>query len=304
MRSDKNTSGIVTTKSGGIVKKITVEWHSATLEERVLQVYGSNVAYTSPTELYKDDTAGELLGTIECGASTELEIVGEYQYIGLRSKSGAMYLTSINIVWEQESTQEAYPENIVASDYYLVLGAWVDGTNAWYAMYLCNKNNNSETGEWVVGYHTVVNDVETVIYDYTGDNAYTHMIFCRMDYNNKYETNWENVIDRTDVLTYKPATSEDCIAKYIILCKGEAGLYAGGEWGEYSSDDIATGIDRVEATAAIRYANGVVVAEGAIEVYNVNGMVVARGNETIDLRNLAAGVYIVRNGNNVRKVVR
>ena len=201
--------------------------------------------------------------------------------------------------------REVYPENIVAGDYYLELGAWVDGTNAWYAMYVCNKNNNPETGEWVVGYHTVVNDAETVIYDYTGGNTYTHMIFCRMDYNNKYVANWDNVIEKTDLLTFTPATTEDYFAKYVIDNKALPAeeLNAGGHWSEFDPN-IGTGIEGVESIAAIRYANGVVVAEGAIEVYNVNGMVVARGNETIDLRNLAAGVYIVRNGNNVRKVVR
>ena len=102
-----------------------------------------------------------------------------------------------------------------------------------------------------------------------------------------------------------PATTEDYFAKYVIDNKALPAeeLNAGGHWSEFDPN-IGTGIEGVESIAAIRYANGVVVAEGAIEVYNVNGMVVARGNETIDLRNLAAGVYIVRNGNNVRKVVR
>ena len=67
---------------------------------------------------------------------------------------------------------------------------------------------------------------------------------------------------------------------------------------------LPAAVEYVEYDNNIIYANGVVTAEGAIEVYNVNGMVVARGNESLDLRNLNAGVYIVRNGNNVRKVVR
>ena len=68
--------------------------------------------------------------------------------------------------------------------------------------------------------------------------------------------------------------------------------------------DISSAVDRVEVAGGIVYANGVVAAEGAIEVYNVGGAIVARGNDNVDLRALNAGVYIVRNGNQVRKVVR
>ena len=67
--------------------------------------------------------------------------------------------------------------------------------------------------------------------------------------------------------------------------------------------EIGTGVEGV-TTDTFSYANGVVTAEGAIEVYNVGGAIVARGNDNVDLRALNAGVYIVRNGNQVRKVVR
>ena len=67
--------------------------------------------------------------------------------------------------------------------------------------------------------------------------------------------------------------------------------------------EIGTGVEGV-TTDTFSYANGVVTAEGAIEVYNVGGAIVARGNDSVDLRGLNAGVYIVRNGNQVRKVVR
>ena len=40
-----------------------------------------------------------MLGTIVYGSSTELTISGDYQYIGLRSASDAMYLTSVSITW-------------------------------------------------------------------------------------------------------------------------------------------------------------------------------------------------------------
>ena len=47
---------------------------------------------------------GTKLGSIVKGTSTELEITGDYQFIGLRSNSGAMYIDSITVVWKTESS--------------------------------------------------------------------------------------------------------------------------------------------------------------------------------------------------------
>lgn len=102
LRSSNNNSGIVTTASGGKVKKIIVDWHSDTGAGRTLNVYGKNGAYSNPTDLYDSSKFGTKIGTIVKGTSTELEITGEYTFIGLRSNNGAMYLNSITIVWETE----------------------------------------------------------------------------------------------------------------------------------------------------------------------------------------------------------
>lgn len=105
LRSSNSNSGIVTTASGGNVKKIVVDWNSATASGRTLQVYGKNSAYSAPTELYAtsgNTEQGELLGEIVCGTSTELVIEGDYEYIGLRSKSNAMYLNSVEVTWVEK----------------------------------------------------------------------------------------------------------------------------------------------------------------------------------------------------------
>lgn len=101
LRSNNNNSGVVTTTSGGKVKSITVEWQSSTSSGRTLNVYGKNSAYSAATDLYNTSNQGTLLGTIVCGTSTSLTISGDYEYIGFRSASGAMYLTSVSIVWEE-----------------------------------------------------------------------------------------------------------------------------------------------------------------------------------------------------------
>ena len=202
-------------------------------------------------------------------------------------------------------TPEPYAETIVAGCYYLEPTVWaVD--NAWYAVYFYNRNKAENNYQWVQGY---VTKSGLVVFTYGGEEKYTHMIFCRMnpaflDEEFVGEMQWntgdeagasdQHVWNQTEGIEYgeKPAFS-------VCIING---------WNEDSYEwsvlENATGIEGVEATNGIAYANGIVAAEGAIEVYNVNGMVVARGNESLDLRNLNAGVYIVRNGNNVRKVVR
>ena len=104
LRSNNNNSGIVTTISGGYVKKVVVTWNSNTAADRTLNVYGKNSAYSAATDLYDSNTQGTLLGTIINGTSTELEVTGNYQYIGLRSASGAMYLDEIQITWSPEAS--------------------------------------------------------------------------------------------------------------------------------------------------------------------------------------------------------
>ena len=97
-------SGIVTTTSGGKVKSITVVWNSNTANGRTLTVYGKNSAYSSSGDLYETSTRGTVLGTIVYGTSTTLTINGDYEYIGFRSASNALYLTSVSIVWEAASS--------------------------------------------------------------------------------------------------------------------------------------------------------------------------------------------------------
>ena len=110
LRSKDSNSGIVTTVSGGKVKKISIDWNVNTDAARKLWVYGKNTAYTNPTELYNASTDGDKLAEIACG-TTEFVIEGDYEYIGLRSASGAMYLNSVEITWvveEEEPVEETW----------------------------------------------------------------------------------------------------------------------------------------------------------------------------------------------------
>lgn len=100
LRSNNSNSGVVSTTSGGKVKKIKVTWNSNTSSGRTLNIYGKNSAYSQATDLYNNSNQGTLLGTIVCGTSTELTITGDYTFVGFRSASGAMYLDKVDITWE------------------------------------------------------------------------------------------------------------------------------------------------------------------------------------------------------------
>lgn len=106
LRSNNSNSGIVTTASGGKVTKITVVFNANTAKDRVLNVYGKNTVYSAASNLYDTSNQGTLLGTITkntaSGTATTviLNISGDYEYIGIRSASGAAYLTSVTVRWE------------------------------------------------------------------------------------------------------------------------------------------------------------------------------------------------------------
>ncbi len=118
LRSNNSNSGVITTTSGGTAKKVVVTWHEDTNTARTLSVYGSNTAYTAATDLYDAEKQGTLIGELVCSAATAgvstLEIDDEYAYIGFRSKSGAMYLTSVAITWATGSEAPAVATPVIS----------------------------------------------------------------------------------------------------------------------------------------------------------------------------------------------
>jgi len=104
LRSNNNNSGIVSTTSGGKIKSVTITFNGNTAEARVANIYGSNSAYESPSDLYNTSKQGTLLGTISAGNPQTVTVEGDYEYIGIRSASGAMYIDKIEIVWETGET--------------------------------------------------------------------------------------------------------------------------------------------------------------------------------------------------------
>ena len=129
LRTNNSNSGVVSTISGGKVTKVVVDWSSDTQSDRTLDIYGKNTAYEKASDLY-GDSQGTKLGSIDYG-TTELEITGNYAYIGVRSKSGALYMNKLSITWIS-TVYSAYCTTIAAPS--------VTISDAKYATFVPNTN--------------------------------------------------------------------------------------------------------------------------------------------------------------------
>jgi len=127
MRASDN-SGIVTTTSGGYARKITVAW-SGSNNGKVIDIYGKNTTYSSAADLYDNSKKGTKIGSIS-NPATELTITGDYAYIGLRSNSGALYLSEIDIDWTV-----VVPDTY--SDYCTQVTPIVSVSSSGFATYCC-----------------------------------------------------------------------------------------------------------------------------------------------------------------------
>ena len=185
LRSNNSNSGIITTESGGTVTNVTVTWNENTANGRTLNVYGSHTAYTSPTELYDAATQGTLLGTIVNGTSTELEITDSYEFLGLRSNSGAMYLTQIDITWEAEGgvpptpTVAAPTFTPAAGTYYEAQTVSITCTTEDATIYY---SLNSESGPWMVFASPLTINETTTICAYAVKEGYNDSPVVCADY--------------------------------------------------------------------------------------------------------------------------
>ena len=145
LRSNKSNSGIVSTTSGGKLKKVVLTWGSNATAGRTVQIYGSNTAYAAPTDLYGDNK-GTLLAELNSNDATEnvstLEVTDDYEYVGIRSKADALYLTSVEIEWEGEAAPEQ-PKLYVIGD-----GA----TNGWDRTAMDEMTYNAETQTYTYQY--------------------------------------------------------------------------------------------------------------------------------------------------------
>ena len=153
LRSRNNNSGVVTTTSGGKVKSITVKWESNTSTGRTLNVYGKNTAYSAVSDLYNNSNQGTLLGTASYDGNdnhtSTIIVEDNYEYIGFRSASDALYIDELTIVWEQGGS--ATNPSITAED----INIAYDATNGGIAYSITNEVDGGSVsaavtqGDWL-----------------------------------------------------------------------------------------------------------------------------------------------------------
>ena len=115
LRSNSN-SGIVTTTTGGRAVQVNVSWTNSTHNKnKVLNIYGKNEPYDSPADLYDSNKQGDLIATIAYQDFSTKALYG-YQYIGIRSNSGILYLNDVNITWNDMEDPEIEKINLDTAD--------------------------------------------------------------------------------------------------------------------------------------------------------------------------------------------
>lgn len=106
LRSKNSNSGIVVTENNNkyVLVSVEVEWNSNTSINNELDFYGKETGYVSPANLYStsgNTEQGTELGKVVYGTSTSIEIENPYEFIGMRSKSGAIYINKITLKWKK-----------------------------------------------------------------------------------------------------------------------------------------------------------------------------------------------------------
>ena len=100
-RVSGSNSGIVSTTSGGTIKTVSVQNCQA---DRTIEVYGSNSAYENPDDLFAEAKRGTKLGELT-SSSSSLNVSGNYAYVGVKSKSGAVNMEGMTFVWNVSSPE-------------------------------------------------------------------------------------------------------------------------------------------------------------------------------------------------------
>ena len=97
-KKDRNV-GIVSTVSGGLIKSVSIEVDNS--NTKTYSVYAKKTAYSAIEDLYNKSKQGDLI--LENNSTKSVDVTGEYYYIGIRSKSGAVKIKKITITYVNSS---------------------------------------------------------------------------------------------------------------------------------------------------------------------------------------------------------
>lgn len=98
-KKNSRNIGIVSTVSGGLIKSVSIEVDNS--NAYTYSVYAKKTAYSAIEDLYNDPKQGNLI--LESKSTGSLDVAGEYYYIGIRSKSGAVKIKKITITYVNSS---------------------------------------------------------------------------------------------------------------------------------------------------------------------------------------------------------
>lgn len=208
LNSNNDNKGIVVTTTGGKAKSITVTYNTDFDGKKTLNVYGKNEAYTAASDLYDRSTYGTQLGTITTTATFEID--GDYEYIGIRSASGAIYLDKIEVVWtvEDEPVVTA-PEFVFTPE----AGTYTEAQNV--TVTVNNKPEDKvlltsmgENGNWDRYSHTYNVTESTVIRAALVNDGEEVTSWYTIPADMKAEANYTINIPQPVAITFNPAAGE------------------------------------------------------------------------------------------------
>ena len=111
MRSNNSNSGIVSTTSGGTIKSVKITVGSGS---NTINVYGKNTAYSSASDLYNNSNQGTFVGSVTTTGT--VNFTTGYAYLGIRSNSGAIYVSSVEITYGSDETPANVANYIMYTD--------------------------------------------------------------------------------------------------------------------------------------------------------------------------------------------
>ena len=100
--ANNHYSGIVATASGGKVQYVTLTLKA--VSGRRVDVYAKNAPYNSPDDLWDNTAKGSFIGSVSSSETQDVtgtvDIPADYNYVALRSYSGAVDVVEIRIGWD------------------------------------------------------------------------------------------------------------------------------------------------------------------------------------------------------------
>lgn len=100
-KKNNRNVGIVSTVSGGLIKSVLIEVDNS--NTNTYSVYAKKTAYSAIENLYDTSSSskGDLI--LENTSTKSVDVTGEYHYIGIRSKKGAVTIKKITITYVNSS---------------------------------------------------------------------------------------------------------------------------------------------------------------------------------------------------------